>query len=92
MAEPVPCPFLYANGKRCKGTVVRVEQYRVTVGWSYDEDGAWTLDWGEDGRGTHFHLFCNAVSEHNPPVKLWPREMPAALRTAILESGDPGGR
>jgi len=25
--EPLPCPFVYANGKRCKGHVRRVRAY-----------------------------------------------------------------
>jgi hypothetical protein len=84
----VQCPYIYANGKRCEGTVDRVERYHVTAEWSYDADtDAWSL--GVDDRGTHFHLFCNAVSEHNPPVKRWGRELPAALN-AVIYPGSAG--
>jgi hypothetical protein len=78
----VQCPYVYANGEQCKGTVERVERYHVKAEWSYDtEADAWTL--GVWDSGTHFHLFCTAVSEHNPPVKLFGGSLPGALQAAV---------
>jgi len=32
----VPCPFVYAKGKRCTGHVVSVEAFNANLTWSFD--------------------------------------------------------
>ena len=40
----IPCPFVYASGKPCEGSVVRVEAYRATSSGprTRRETGGWT--------------------------------------------------
>jgi hypothetical protein len=83
----VPCPYTYASGRRCPGDVIRVERH-VSVEWNYDgESDSWSGPHGWD-RGTHFHLFCSAVSEHNPPVKLWGNQLPEGLQRSSFPGED----
>jgi hypothetical protein len=85
----IPCAHRYANGKRCPGYITAVERYKVSVEWSYDaESDAWSGPVAWDS-GTHFHLFCSAVGEHRPPLKLWGNELPEELQRVIYP-GDRG--
>ncbi len=33
VSEPVPCPFVYASGKHCKGHITRIEAYKADLCW-----------------------------------------------------------
>lgn len=58
----IPCPFVYANGKRCSGHIVRVEAYKADIQWSEAEDGRWHMSAGEPR--SHYHLFCSEKENH----------------------------
>jgi len=46
--QPIPCPFVYANGRACVGHVVRVEAYKADITWYLDAKGYWDLNSGRD--------------------------------------------
>lgn len=81
------CPFVYANGKRCPGKIIRVERYKVNAVWTPDENGNWSL--GLYG-GTHFHLFCSLKENHagykkndDPRMKCWESDLPPAVQEML---------
>lgn len=59
----IPYPFVYEDGKRCTGHIIRVKAYKADLGWSEDEDGTWTLRTGLPR--SHFHLVCSEKSNHS---------------------------
>jgi hypothetical protein len=62
-APEIPCPFVYAKGKRCTGYITHVEAYKADLSWSPDkETGEWTLSTGSPR--SHYHLFCSAKGNH----------------------------
>lgn len=61
-ADVIPCPFVYANGKRCTGHVTHVEAYKADISWSLQPDGTWKFGWNEPR--SHFHLFCSEKGNH----------------------------
>lgn len=83
----IPCPYTYANGKRCPGYVAGVERYHVTAEWTYDVGAdRWELGVWDDG--THFHLFCSEKGNHagvrrEDALKLWGRELPEELQRVV---------
>jgi hypothetical protein len=58
----IPCPFVYANGKKCPGHITRVEAYKADVTWTPDADGKWKPRVGEPR--SHYHLFCSEKGNH----------------------------
>jgi hypothetical protein len=60
--ERVPCPFTYANGKKCTGYITHVEAYKCDVSWSQDDDGKWQPS--EIWPRSHYHLFCSEKGNH----------------------------
>lgn len=60
--DRVPCPFVYARGKRCTGHVVRVEAYKADLEWTLGADGTWTFSTGAPR--SHYHLFCSEKGNH----------------------------
>jgi hypothetical protein len=80
----IPCPFTYANGRQCKGHVVRVEAYKADVSWT--RHNGWKLECGPPR--SHYHLFCSEKGNHagvrrQDAVKLWPQHMPDGLLKAM---------
>ena len=57
----IPCPFVYARGKRCTGHIVRVEAYKADLWWDF-KDGQWVFSYGRPR--SHFHLFCSEKGNH----------------------------
>ncbi len=57
----LPCPFVYADGKRCPGRIVRVEAYKADLEWRELEDETWLFDWRPR---SHYHLFCSERGNH----------------------------
>lgn len=94
MTDPparVPCPFVYADGRRCEGHVVRVEAYKAELVWTVGEDGTWSFDFQPR---SHYHLFCSAKGNHagfrrNDPaaLKAWYSRLPEELRRVIDATG-----
>ncbi len=44
--KATPCPFVYANGKRCSGRITRVEAYKADLAWELNQNGLWEFGWG----------------------------------------------
>ena len=62
MAKELPCPFVYANGRRCTGHITHIEAYKADVTWRPDHDGKWRPSVGEPR--SHYHLFCSEKGNH----------------------------
>lgn len=63
MTTKVQCRFVYANGKRCLGHIIRVEVYKADVSWTPDEaTGRWKAE--IDRPRSHYHLFCSEKGSH----------------------------
>lgn len=84
----IPCPFIYANGKKCGGHVVKVEAYKADLSWDRQEDGTWKFGW--DQPRSHYHLFCSVKGNHagydrpdDPRMKLYFDELPEDLRAVM---------
>lgn len=58
---PIPCPYIYANGRVCTGHVTCIEAYKADVTWAFDKEGKWQF--GFQAR-SHFHLFCSEKGNH----------------------------
>ena len=85
----IPCPFTYANGKRCDGHVIRVEAYKADLDWELGDDGRWRFSWGAPR--SHFHLFCSERGNHagmrrsdDSRMKFYGDELPEELRAVIF--------
>ncbi len=91
MTAKIPCPFVYANGKKCAGHVVRVEAYKADIEWAVDADGKWVFS--VDAPRSHYHVFCSAKDNHagvsgpdNDQMKFYLDELPDALTVAMAEA------
>jgi len=85
MANRIPCPFVYANKRRCPGHIVRVEAYKADITWTPDENGRWRPSIGEVR--SHYHLFCSERENHagsgrgdSPKMKCYLNELPDGLK------------
>lgn len=83
----VPCPFVYADGRRCTGHVVRIEAYKADLVWQADEEGRWRFDFQPR---SHYHLYCSLKGNHagfkrqDPfDMKDWLDRLPEALQALI---------
>jgi hypothetical protein len=64
-ANEIPCPFTYANGKKCPGHVVRVEAFNADIEWVLQKDGTWKFRAGEPR--SHCGLWAGGCSQALPP-------------------------
>lgn len=83
----VPCPFVYANGRRCTGHIVRIEAYKADLVWQADAEGSWHFDFRPR---SHYHLFCSEKGNHagyrrQDPIDMkdWLDRLPEPLRALI---------
>jgi hypothetical protein len=84
----IPCPFIYANGKKCVGHVVKIEAFKADLAWARQEDGTWKFDWGDPR--SHYHLTCSLKGNHagydrhdDPRMKFYRDQLPDDLRAVI---------
>jgi hypothetical protein len=91
MNHPIPCPFVYANGRLCNGHITRIEAYGATVQWTQCPTGAWAFTWAER---SHYHLFCSLKGAHagmgrpdDPRMKCYVDQLPQDVLT-LLEYTD----
>jgi hypothetical protein len=58
----VPCPFVDGASHRCKGHLIRIEEYyNSDIRWDYEPDGSWRfrLEGAALGEpGSLYRLFC----------------------------------
>lgn len=72
MSEPIRCPFVYANGRRCEGEILSAWRKffrHGTVVWEPAASGDWRLidpetSQGWDGPMSHVHLVCSLRGGH----------------------------
>jgi hypothetical protein len=90
-AAPIPCPFMYANGRRCPGHIVRIEAYKADLAWASEPTGRWTFDFRPR---SHYHLFCSVKGNHaglrrqDPgAMKFWFDQLPEPARRLVMETG-----
>jgi hypothetical protein len=91
MNDKIPCPFVYANGKRCTGHVVRVEAYKADIEYAPGANDRWRVAIGEPR--SHYHVFCSEKGNHagyarsdDSRLKFYFQDLPEALRKAINEA------
>ena len=58
----IACPFIYGNGRRCGGSIVRVEAYKADLVWTLDARGIWGFDFRPR---SNYHLFCSEKGSHS---------------------------
>lgn len=97
-SERIPCPFVYARGRRCTGVVVRVEVYKADLAWDSASEGDWTFSLRPR---SHFHVFCSIKGNHAgfrrdaEGLKFYYDRLPDELRRIVdstyphLEAGAP---
>ena len=85
---PVPCPFVYADGRHCEGHVVRVEVYKADDAWAFDESKGWSFEFFPR---SHFHVFCSEKGNHSgnrrrddARLKFYFDDLPEPLQHLIL--------
>jgi hypothetical protein len=85
---PIPCPFVYADGRCCTGHIVRIETYKADLAWERDDGGTWHFDLRTR---THLHLFCSEKGNHagfkrqDPrAMKYWFDQLPAEVQDLLL--------
>ena len=93
MSEPaglVPCPFVYADGRRCSGYIVRIEGYKADLYWRADAAG-WSF--GFQPR-SHYHLFCSEKGNHagfrrqdSHAMKFWFDQLPEPVQKLLENTG-----
>ncbi|MFQ5774172.1 MAG: hypothetical protein ACE5GS_06630 [Kiloniellaceae bacterium] len=89
--KPLPCPFIYKDGRRCPGHIVRIEAYKADLRWSLRDDGAWVFDLAQR---SHFHLFCSAKGNHagvrrrdDPQMKFFWNHLPEEVLGLVSLTG-----
>jgi hypothetical protein len=90
--QPVPCPYVYAKGKKCTGHIVQIEAFKADLSWDWSEDGKWSLTVGEPR--SHYHLYCSEKGNHAgygrpDALKFHYQDLPPALQKAISKVGAP---
>lgn len=83
----IPCPFVYADGRPCKGHVVRIEVYKADLVWDVGQEGTWSFDFRPR---SHYHLFCSEKGNHagfrrsdSSALKFWYDQLPAPIQALI---------
>lgn len=86
--EDVPCPFVYAKGRKCKGHIVRIEAFKADLQWTLGDDGTWSFNIGQPR--SHYHLYCSEKGNHAgysrpdaEAMKFYYDKLPQALRAML---------
>ena len=88
MAERIPCPFVYAKGKKCTGHVVRVEAFKADIAWRLGDDDEWHFGVGQPR--SHYHVFCSEKDNHadirsqdDSQLKFYYEHLPEQLKKIV---------
>lgn len=91
LSEPIPCPFVYADGHSCPGRIVRIEAYKADLIWEQGPDGQWRFGFSPR---SHYHLFCSEKGNHagyrrmdDQQMKLHWRELPPEIDALFEATG-----
>lgn len=84
--DPIPCPYVYAKGRRCKGHIVRIEAFKADLEWSMDRNGQWHFACGEPR--SHYHLYCSEKGNHaghrrDDGIKIFCSELPKEISAVV---------
>lgn len=84
--QQIPCPYVYAKGKRCTGHVVRVEAFKVDIEWRLDQNGQWGFGWGQPR--SHYHLYCSEKDSHarhgqDDALKFFYSDLPEEIKKIV---------
>jgi hypothetical protein len=91
MTKIVPCPFVFADGRKCTGHITRVEAYKCDVAW-IPHDGKWRPAVTEIR--THYQLFCSEEDGHgtspddNSGMKFYRKHLPESLALTCIGEPD----
>ena len=92
--QQIPCPFVYASGKKCTGHIVRVEAYKADITWEEGAEETWEF-WAGEPR-SHYHMFCSLKSNHagykqedSSQMKCYYDQLPPELRQAMAGAQAP---
>jgi hypothetical protein len=71
MTKLVPCPFSDTSGQRCKGHIIRVEEYHNSdICWEFQPNGTWRFRLREAVLGepvSYYRLFCSETHNRSLP-------------------------
>ena len=86
--EKVPCPFVYATGKKCTGHIVKVAAFKADLEWTLKDDGTWSSYVGQPR--SHYHVYCSEKGNHagydrpdSEKLKFYLGELPDGLPSSI---------
>jgi hypothetical protein len=84
--ERIPCPYVYAKGRKCKGHIVRVAAFKADLEWTRASDGRWKFNVGNPR--SHYHLYCSEKNSHagirrEDALKFYYSNLPPDLRAII---------
>jgi predicted secreted Zn-dependent protease len=83
--EEIPCPFVYAKGKRCPGHVSAIEAFKADISWVF-RDGKWGFNVGQPR--SHYHVYCSEKGSHARPgsedaLKFYWNELTAEIKAVL---------
>jgi hypothetical protein len=86
---PPPCPYVYPNGDKCPGHIVRVEAFNADLSWALDETGNWRFSHSQPR--SQYLLFCSEKGNHAEDgrpeqMKCYTTGMPDDLLIVIASS------
>jgi hypothetical protein len=77
----VPCPFVDGAGHRCKGHLIRIEEYyNSDIRWDYQPDGAWRFRLEGAALGEPGSLYRLLCSEKHYQMKVGFEELDDAVK------------
>ena len=86
--ERTACPYVYSNGKRRPGHIVRVEAFKADLGWALEPDGTWRFSFSAPR--SHHHLFRSEKGTHagysrpdSDQMKFYYGRLPEAVKEVI---------
>ena len=85
----IPCPYVYAKGRKCTGHIDRIEAFKADLEWTQQPDGSWKFSAGNPR--SHYHLFCSEKGNHagsgrEDALKFHASELPKEL-LAVISAG-----
>lgn len=83
--EEIPCPFVYANGKRCPGHVSSIQAFKADIAWGF-RDGKWGFS--VDHPRSHYHVYCSEKGNHagigrEDALKFYRDKLPAEIEAVL---------
>ena len=87
--ERIPCPYRYAEGKKCPGYITHTVMYKADLEWSINESGQWTLNFTQ--ARSHVHLSCSEKGNHagyrkpdDAQMKFYPDKLPPKVEAIVF--------